>query len=87
MKETKPILPALKEALSCQEDSGAGGRDVAHQELPENILSYCPLHCGSDAETEVILPPPKEILPWAEGDEIWGLGSLQGHDHINTNVT
>lgn len=86
MKETKPILPALKTGC-LQEDSGAGGRDVSHQELPENILSYCPLHCGSDAETEVILPPPKETLPWAEGDEIWGLGSLQGHGHINTNVT
>lgn len=61
-----------------------GERYVSHQELPENILSSFPLHCGSDAETEVILPTPKEILPWAEGDEIRGLGSLQRHGHIDT---
>lgn len=64
-----------------------GGGYVSHQELPENILGYFPLHCGNDTETEVILPTPKEILPWTEGDEIWGLVHCRGTAILTKNVT
>lgn len=83
MKEIIPIPPALKTGCLL----GNGGGYVSHQELPENILGYFPLHCGNDTETEVILPTPKEILPWTEGDEIWGLVHCRGTAILTKNVT
>lgn len=83
MKETILIPTALKTGCLLG-DSEGNDTFLPHQELSENILSYFPLHCGSDTEIEVILPTPKKILPWAEEEEIWGLGSLQRHSHIDT---